>query len=162
MTYGKGREKVNYPMKNVIAILISCLICLGSLAACEQLEPNPTTIPLSTTTPTDAPGVDLLSDQIKAILASPQEYAGKEVEIVGYFRGWDLLGETGGSPPVTRSDWVIKDQGGAIYVTGMLPEGLDPSSKDVVWTILRLKAIVETNHQVVYLQANSVEILSTR
>lgn len=140
-------------------ILVSCLVCLGSLAACDQVDPNPTSSPPpSTAAPTEVPGTSLLSNQISAILLSPQDYAGKEIEIIGFFRGWDLLAETGGSPPVTRSDWVIKDKNGAIYVTGLLPKGLDPSSKDAVWTIVHLRATVKTDGKNVYLQAESVEI----
>ncbi|HPS42059.1 MAG TPA: hypothetical protein PK040_05600 [Anaerolineaceae bacterium] len=147
-------------MKTFVAILVSCLICLRSLAACDQVEPNTTSVPTATPASTDSPGFDLLSDQVAAILSSPQDFTGKEVEIVGYFRGWDLLAEAGGSPPVTRSDWVIKDKSGVIYVTGLLPEGLDPSSKDEIWTIVRLRAIVETDGELIYLKANSVEVIN--
>ena len=53
---------------------------------------------------------------IKAIQAEPDQYAGSEVTIVGTYRGWNLLGEAEGVSPVTRSDWVVKDDSGAIYV----------------------------------------------
>lgn len=60
---------------------------------------------------------------IAEIISNPTEYEGKTVTLSGEYRGW----EPGyGSPPVTRSDWVLKDESGAIYVTGKLLSGLDP------------------------------------
>ena len=61
---------------------------------------------------------------ITDITSNPAEYEGKTVTIVGEYRGW----EGGhGSPPVTRSDWVLKDETGSIYVTGKVSPGLDPT-----------------------------------
>ena len=61
---------------------------------------------------------------IADITSNPTKYEGKTVTVSGEYRGW----ESGhGSPPVTRSDWVIKDGTGAIYVTGKAAPGLDPT-----------------------------------
>ncbi|MDD5288771.1 MAG: Ig-like domain repeat protein [Dehalococcoidales bacterium] len=52
---------------------------------------------------------------IGAIKQNPTAYQGQTVKISGVYRGW----ESGyGSPPVTRSDFVVLDETGAIYVTG--------------------------------------------
>lgn len=52
---------------------------------------------------------------IGAIKQNPNTYVNQTVKLVGNYRGW----ETGhGSPPVTRSDWVLQDFTGSIYVTG--------------------------------------------
>ncbi|MDP2916455.1 MAG: hypothetical protein Q8O16_00835 [Dehalococcoidia bacterium] len=52
---------------------------------------------------------------IGAIKQNPPAYDGQMVKISGQYRGW----EGGhGSSPITRSDWVIMDSTGAIYVTG--------------------------------------------
>lgn len=60
---------------------------------------------------------------IADITSKPTEYEGKTVTLSGEYRGW----EPGyGSPPVTRSDWILKDETGAIYVTGKVSPGLDP------------------------------------
>ena len=63
-------------------------------------------------------------DQAKIgdILANPAKYMREPVTVTGEYKGWQ--GE-GYEPPVTRSDWVIKDKTGLIYVTGKSP-GLDP------------------------------------
>lgn len=51
-----------------------------------------------------------------------REPAGTVVIVVGYCRGWDLLDEIGYAPPVTKSDWVVADHSGAVYV---LANGVD-------------------------------------
>jgi hypothetical protein len=60
--------------------------------------------------------VRLISEFLSsAILASPQTYVNQSVRLTGEYRGW----EGGhGWPPVTKSDWVLTDPTGAIYVTG--------------------------------------------
>jgi hypothetical protein len=95
------------------------------------------------------------------ILSRPDSYIGQQVEIVGTYRGWDLLKEVQGTPPVTRSDWVIADTSGAIYVTGIGPQGLDPASKQATTKIIRLVATVQQNENGVYLKVISVELVST-
>jgi len=102
-----------------------------------------------------------LTKIIGEIRDCPDEYSGKQVELVGYFHGWDLLHEFQTGPPMTRSDWVIADKSGAIYVTGLAPKGLDPASRDDTTRIIRLVATVEQNQHGVYLQAVSVELIST-
>ncbi len=74
------------------------------------------------------------------ITSNPTEYEGKTVTLSGEYRGW----EPGhGSPPVTRSDWVLADATGAIYVTGKVLPGLDPvkdiGKKITVHGIVRVK-----------------------
>ncbi|MEM2755412.1 MAG: hypothetical protein QW563_06570, partial [Candidatus Methanomethylicia archaeon] len=53
---------------------------------------------------------------IGVIIENPYKYVDREVVLIGYYRGWDLLGEVNYSPPVTRSDIVIADATGAIYI----------------------------------------------
>jgi hypothetical protein len=103
-----------------------------------------------------------LSDSVATILNAPREFDGRQFDIVGYFRGWNLFGEARGNPPVSRNDWVIADASGAMYVTGAMPRGLDPSSRADAWTLIRLRAVVNyvrlgTSH----LEARRVEILQT-
>ncbi len=87
-----------------------------------------------------------LSHLLGRVLASPQDFEGREVTVVGYYRGWDLLAEAGTPPPVTRSDWVIADATGAIYVSAAsaapadLPFG--PGSGHDLWRVLHLSGVV--------------------
>ncbi len=103
-----------------------------------------------------------LTSVVASIIADPKSYEGQRVNMVGYFRGWDLLHEASGGPPVTRSDWVIKDASGAIYVSGWSKAGMprDPSSLDNVNTILALAGVIRvTAKGQPYIEAESIEIL---
>jgi hypothetical protein len=92
-----------------------------------------------------------LTSVIGSMLSNPSDYASREVTIVGYYRGWDLLSEAGTGPAVTRSDWVITDSSGAIYVEARSgfdrALGLDPSSRDDTTEVLRLVGVVRINNR---------------
>jgi hypothetical protein len=103
-----------------------------------------------------------LSHLLGHVLESPQEFQGQEVTVVGYYRGWDLLGEANAPPPVTRSDWVMADATGAIYVSAAstaladLPPG--PGSGNDLWRVLRLSGVVRlTAEGQPYLEADRVQ-----
>jgi hypothetical protein len=103
-----------------------------------------------------------LSHLLGRIVESPQEFQGQEVTVVGYYRGWDLLGEANAPPPVTRSDWVMADATGAIYVSAAsatpadLPPG--PGSGNDLWRVLRLSGVVRFTAQgQPYLEADRVQ-----
>lgn len=66
---------------------------------------------------------------IKQILTSPR-CIGTTVTVKGIYNGF---GSKTSPPPVTKSDYVIKDAGGEIYVTGPLPQGI--TMKEVGKTI---------------------------
>lgn len=94
---------------------------------------------------------------IRDILDKPELYLGKNITIVGEYRGWESnCTQTG--PPVTRSDWQIKDETGCIYVTGMLP-GLDPY-QDVGVRIEVAGTIKVNDVGVAYIEALEIKILS--
>jgi len=104
-----------------------------------------------------------LTDWLGTILNAPREFDGRTFEIVGYFRGWNLLGEARGSPPVTRSDWVIADDSGAMYVTGIAPPGLNPGSREDIWNVVRLTArVVYVRLGTSYLEGRRVENLTPK
>ena len=116
-----------------------------------------------TPTPTETPAIPtpqkpVLTSEVGELLDSP-ESVGEQVEIIGYFHGWDLLDEVGVPPPVTRSDWVIADNSGAIYVTGLIPQNLDPSSIKTVQQVVRLVATIRVKGDQVYLEALSVDLI---
>lgn len=101
-----------------------------------------------------------LSDVLGMILNAPREFDGRLFDIVGYYRGWNLYGEARGTP-ITRSDWVIADDSGAMYVTGMSVRGLDPSSRADAWTVVRLTArVMYVRLGTSYLEARRVEVLT--
>jgi hypothetical protein len=89
--------------------------CVGHGPAGEGAAEAP---PVFLPTPR-APGSPTIGD----IMRSPETYRGKEVSLSGSFRGWS---GAVGPPPVSRSDWVLKDDTGAIYVNGPFPPGCVP------------------------------------
>lgn len=121
--------------------------------------------------PTDAYRLHLIVSKLPSltqilgsVIAAPLSYEGKNITVVGYYRGWDLLHEINISPPVTRSDWVIKDTTGAIYVNAnseaKLPEGLLPNSLETIDTILEIKGVVHiTKAGQPYIDATSIKLL---
>lgn len=103
-----------------------------------------------------------LTDWLGAILNAPREFDGRTFEIIGYYRGWNLLGEARGTPH-TRSDWAIVDDSGAMYVTGLAPAGLSASSREDIWNVVRLTArVVYVRLGTSYLEARRVENLTPK
>ena len=62
---------------------------------------------------------------IESILLDSASYTGEEVVVEGIFLGWK--GKCNDSAPLTRSDWILEDPTGCIYVTGLIPDNLDPA-----------------------------------
>lgn len=62
---------------------------------------------------------------IRAVHDQVKELEGAEVTLTGRFRGWK--GACPGGPPATRSDWMLEDASGCIYVTGKIPTGVNPA-----------------------------------
>jgi hypothetical protein len=96
---------------------------------------------------------------IAELLRQPERHAGKSVRVVGLFRGRNLFGDMPGAPP-TAQDWVIKDDGGAIWVTGKKPQGkgwsLDPSYKGDTVRWLEVTGKLENKTGVTVLRASRV------
>ena len=120
--------------------------------------PTPTTnlttpSPTPVTTPTQIPQEKGKIVRIAEIREKPGQYAGKEVVVVGTYLGW----HGSEAPPVTRSDWVVRDETGEIYVTGLSPN-LDPV-KDVGVRILVVGLVELTSDGKPYIRATDVEIL---
>ena len=58
------------------------------------------------------------------ILSDPKKFTSSDVLVEGIFKGW--TGTCPLSSMLTRSDWIIEDETGCIYVTGSVPTGLSP------------------------------------
>ena len=133
--------------KATIAVALILSVAVSFLAGCRQSLGGDSS--------------QQLTDVVASVLTTPYSFEGRQVTIVGYYRGWDLLGETKTGPPVTRSDWVIKDDTGAIYISALSEarvSGLSPSSLEDVDTILKLIGIVHvTKEGQPYLEATSIE-----
>ncbi len=78
-----------------------------------------------------------LTHVLGPVLEKPGDWVGRYIRVVGYYEGWDLFGSAGTSPPVSRSDWVIRDDSGALYVGGGNPvDDLDVSPSEKVEGVL--------------------------
>jgi len=118
----------------------TALSLLALLVGCVAGEP---------TTGQATTGKEAIS--IADIIASPARHEGKTVTLTGEYRGW----EPGhGSPPVTRSDWILKDETGAIYVTGKLPPGFDPSQD--VGRKITVSGVVRVKNGQAYIEAKII------
>jgi hypothetical protein len=141
----------------LLSLLISIGLLAAALPACQgTTPPNPTLAPTTTTPP--------FTQIVKEILADPGDFEGTSVTLVGYYRGWDLLGEAGSGPPVTRSDWVLRDDSGAIYVqAGLAVEGdisLNPGSKADTDKVLRVTGFVRlTDTGQAYIEPELIELV---
>jgi len=61
---------------------------------------------------------------IGKVTSDPSGFKEKKIVLEGIFRGWN--GKCESSRPLTRSDWILEDETGCIYVTGKVPSSLSP------------------------------------
>jgi hypothetical protein len=95
---------------------------------------------------------------IGQVRAASALYEGQTVTIEGVYQGW----QGGyGSPPVTRSDWLVEDATGWLYVTRKPAGDLDPLS-DVGHPIKITGQVELTGEGEPYLVAEEVEIEITK
>ena len=78
-------------------------VILTILISCGMVQSNEQGAPLEYT-------------PIGEIWKDVQKYENEVITVCGQYRGWQ--GEGLKNPLITRSDWVVKDSTGAIYVTG--------------------------------------------
>ncbi len=100
---------------------------------------------------------------VREILTWPRYLSGKEIIVEGEYRGWRARGEEGEhlrhGPPKRRSDWIVKDATGAIYVSGRSPRGLDPY--DDIGATVRVEGVGALSERgVPFIEARAVVILS--
>ncbi|PLX84830.1 MAG: hypothetical protein C0617_06345 [Desulfuromonas sp.] len=92
------------------AILLAALLLLLPLWACVQSQ-----------------GMGVSSQagpSVAELRGAPASYVGQTVLVSGLFKGWK--GACLSTPPVSRSDWMLEDGTGCIYVHAPLPAGSDP------------------------------------
>ncbi|MBA3295378.1 MAG: Ig-like domain-containing protein [Acidobacteria bacterium] len=70
---------------------------------------------------------------VRAVTLAPERYEGREVKVVGRFRGHNLYGDLPQALGKTKWDFVLQSAEGAVWVTGMRPKGkgfdLDPGAR---------------------------------
>lgn len=112
--------------------------------------------------PDDKPGrrPDSTEVPLEDLVTKPQRHDGKMVTVRGQFRGGNLFGDL---PSVSRqrsSDWVLKDEVFAVWVSGKKAKGpgwtLDPGLKRDTGKWLQVTGRVLVNGPVVTIQAIDV------
>ena len=97
---------------------------------------------------------------LEDLVTKAERYDGKTVNVRGQFRGENLFGDLPSSSRDRSSDWVIKDDVFAVWVTGKKPKGsgwsLDASLKRDTGKWLQIMGRVRVRNRVVTLEAIDV------
>ena len=83
---------------------------------------------------------------IGEICAGSESYIGRVVTLKGIFQGWQKIQcqfpDEAADTPLTRSDWLIRTGADCIYVTGDIPENLNPIKVENLGILVELEAEV--------------------
>ncbi len=97
---------------------------------------------------------------LEDLVTKPERYEGKTVNVRGVFRGENLFGDLPSSSRDKSSDWVIKDDVFAVWVTGKKSKGsgwsLDASLKRDTGKWMQIMGRVRVRNRVVTLEALDV------
>jgi hypothetical protein len=109
-----------------------------------------------------APPKDTRAVSLERLVTEPGHYDEKLVRVIGQFRGRNLYGDLPGRSGRSRSDWVIKDDLYAVWVTGKKPKGdgfeLDAGLKRDTGKWLEVVGRPETVRGVTYIRASHVSL----
>jgi len=97
---------------------------------------------------------------LEDLVTKPERYDGKTVNVRGQFRGENLFGDLPSSSRDRSSDWVIKDDVFAVWVTGKKPKGsgwsLDASLKRDTGKWLQVMGRVRVRNRFVTVEAMDI------
>jgi hypothetical protein len=97
---------------------------------------------------------------LEDLLTKPDQYDGKTVSVEGQFRGSNLFGDLPSASRKRSSDWVLKEEVFAVWVSGKKAKGegwtLDPGLKRDTGKWLRVTGRVRVDGPVVTIQATEV------
>ena len=103
------------PMRRGHSLFAPLAPLAEALGARVRWQPDAKTLSVDFPLPEPPPDT---TTAIGAILAAPEQYDGRPVAVLGEYRGWEadpFSFATKHGPPVTRSDWVLRDDTGHIY-----------------------------------------------
>jgi hypothetical protein len=101
---------------------------------------------------------------LRALVAAAGRADNRTVRVRGRFRGRNLFGDLPAGSQRGSGDWVIQDQGVAVWVTGKPPRGegwkldLESESESVRW--VEVEGEPTAHDGVIYLRARSVALVS--
>jgi hypothetical protein len=94
---------------------------------------------------------------LEDLLRRPGQWDGRNVRVVGQFRGANLFGDLPSASRRKSSDWVLKNDVFAVWITGKKPEGdgwkLDAKLRRDTGKWIEAEGRVRTSRGVVYISA---------
>lgn len=101
---------------------------------------------------------------VRAIALAPDTFVGREVKVIGRFRGRNLYGDLPSALARTKWDFVLQSAEGALWVTGVRPRGkgfdLDPTKRVDTGRWLEVTGVVRRDGVTTYVEANSITLAS--
>ncbi len=98
---------------------------------------------------------------VRAISLTPDRYEGREVKVIGRFKGKNLYGDLPQALGKGRWDFVLQSAEGAVWVTGMRPKGkgfdLDPNARVDTGRWLEVTGVVGLVGSLVYITASALQ-----
>jgi hypothetical protein len=99
---------------------------------------------------------------IEQLTTNPARFEGRQLKVIGQFRGRNLFGDLPPSTQTNRADWVVKDDVYALWITGRKPKGegfeLDPGLKRDTGKWLEVVGRVDVRRGFAYLTAQRVAL----
>jgi hypothetical protein len=80
------------------------------------------------------------------VFSAPEAFRGRNVEVEGAYLGWSSaecrFARSARDVSLTRSDWVLRGEEFCLYVTGGVPDALDPAAVPVGGRRVRVRGRV--------------------
>jgi hypothetical protein len=110
---------------------------------------------------TSLPSSTSTAPSVRSIALSPDRYEGREVKVVGRFKGRNLYGDLPQPLGKTKWDFVLQSADGAVWVTGMRPKGkgfdLDPVARVDTGRWLEVTGVVSMMGSMPFITASAMQ-----
>jgi hypothetical protein len=131
----------------------------------EEIKSDLDPVKLADLPEVEDPDIDpssLTEVDLRALVKDPSPYLGKQITVLGKFRGSNLYGDLSIRDKRTPRDFIIKVGEAAIWVTGRRPAGkgfrLDPSKRRDTGEWLQVIGEPWDSGETVYLKAAKIEL----
>ncbi|MEO5894633.1 MAG: Ig-like domain-containing protein [Vicinamibacterales bacterium] len=108
------------------------------------------------------PSSPAAAPSLRAIALRPDEYEGREVKVVGRFKGRNLYADLPQALGKTKWDFVLQSAEGALWVTGVRPKGkgfdLDPVARVDTGRWLEVTGVVSIIGSTPYITASALQL----
>jgi len=108
------------------------------------------------------PSSPATAPSLRAIALKPDQYEGREVKVVGRFKGRNLYADVPQALGKTKWDFVLQSADGALWVTGVRPKGkgfdLDPVARVDTGRWLEVTGVVSMIGSTPYITASALQL----